>query len=185
MIWQFEFYIIRIPEIIDGIANTAYNQIMPEQPKDKFGLTPARRRFLDAYLAGLKVPDAADVAGVAQKEGWKILRMPESRAFLDHHWQEKAADERLSRNETIAHLVEAILTPVGDIDETSPLAEVVEIRVGPDGEESQKVKAISKIECLKMLNRMLGREGKAQVEVSSDDSLVAMVAELTGSRKAE
>jgi hypothetical protein len=156
---------------------------MPEQPKDEFGLTPARRRFLDAYLSGLKVPDAAGVAGVAQKEGWKILRLPESREFLEHHWKEKAADERFSRNETIAHLVEAILTPVGDIDETSPLAEVVETRVGPDGEESQKVKAISKIECLKMLNRMLGREGRSEISVTPDDSLVAMVAGLTGARR--
>ncbi len=79
--------------------------------------------------------------------------------------QERAGGAVLTLEEALTFLSDVVRTPVGKVDETSPLAQEVVYDEGPNG-SSKKVKMVGKSDAMKQLADYLGWSKAKQIEMS-------------------
>lgn len=98
----------------------------------------------------------------AQQEAWRLMQRPEFALKITEYREKdvRTIEEKLGfgREQIIRFLVEGATTPVGEVDENSPLAQEVKIRSGSTeaGEwEEKTVKMVGKLDCIEKLGKML------------------------------
>jgi len=131
-------------------------------PKDDDGLTKRERTFADKVLEGMPATRAYQAAGykaneqTARKNAYLVLRRPQVIAYMREERKALAELARLEKWQLVEYLTQVITTPVGHVDETSPLAQ--EYTVDEIGREKvrTRVKMIGKLDSAKLLASMLG-----------------------------
>jgi hypothetical protein len=123
---------------------------------------PRRLKFALLLLAGAPAGRAYEQAGFSQRgaradsAGARLRHHPEISAFIRHEQRKAAEANRLERWQLVEWLQSAILTPVGEIDEKSPLAQEVEDVTTATGCTRRRVKSVGKLEAAKQLAALLG-----------------------------
>jgi len=130
--------------------------------KDDQGLSTRERAFADLVLEGIPAVRAYQQAGykandlTAKKCAYLMLRRPHVITYLREERRAMAELSRMEKWELIQFLTNAITTPVGQVDENSPLAQ--EYTTDEIGKEKirTRVKMIGKLDSAKLLASMLG-----------------------------
>lgn len=139
----------------------------------------ATRAYGEAYDAP-RTETGSFPAWVAS-DGNRLVRNEKVREEINRLKGETASLASMTREEMVNYLVEAIITPVGDIGPESPLCEEYEVK--PDG--TIKTKSVSKIGAARELARICGFNAAEKVEVSADSEVVEMLRGLTGAKPKE
>lgn len=129
--------------------------------KDEDGLSPRQRKFAELFLCGPKgepmpAGRAYEAAGYASRGdaadvcASKMLRTPKVAAFVKRRRREIAEAAQIEKWELIDFLTRGLLTPVGDVNAKSDLAQEVQV-----DEAGMKIKMVGKLECAKQLATLL------------------------------
>lgn len=123
---------------------------------------PRRLKFALLVLAGVPAGRAYEQAGFSQRgaradsAGARLRQHPEVSARIKYEQRKTAEANRLERWQLVEWLQSAVVTPVGDIDEKSPLAQEIEEVTTPAGCTRRRVKSVGKLEAAKQLAALLG-----------------------------
>ena len=87
-------------------------------PRDKDGLTPRRRRFVEEYLIDLNATQAALRAGysprTAKKESWSLLTDPAVRAAVAGAQAERSRRTSITADRVLEELASIAFADIGD-----------------------------------------------------------------------
>lgn len=166
------------------------------------GLNSRQALFVEAYLSGMPAGRAYEKAGykvrgnTADVQASQLLRNPKVARAVAAGKKENRELAKMTREQAVDWLVETLLTPVADIDETHRLAQEVtteevssgaprgELKRGqsPSGNEAsgpmilrKKVKMVGKIEAMKQLAAMCGWNAPEELKHTADDTLLAFL----------
>lgn len=145
------------------------------------GLNDRQRNFAQMVVNGMAAGRAYEAAGYSAKGGTadscatKLLRNAQVEEYMGVLRQKVEDASQLTLLETLQFLALAVRTPVGDIDEDSPLAqEVTKDVLESQGETNitrVKIKSVSKIEAIRLAVQIKGWNKPQQVEVGMDSAL--------------
>lgn len=154
---------------------------MKTSSTDPHGLTPRERLFVDGWIAGKRVADAYRSAGYqskstasAQASGSKLLAKPKIQAAILAQRTALRESATIDLHETLSFLTQVVRTPIGKIDENSPL---MQSYTRTEGELSSTVRyqMVSKLDSLKHLTFLLGYDPAKKQEHSADTDLKALL----------
>ena len=123
-------------------------------------LSIQQKKFCDFYLEGMPAVTAFVKAGYSAKHAnssaSRMLRVPHVAAYIEAEREAMSERTRIKKWEVLDFLSDTIKTPVGEIDETSPLAqEVTRDEIGEEVVRS-KIKMVGKIDAVDRLAKLLG-----------------------------
>lgn len=135
---------------------------------------PASRAYMSAGYAAQ--------GNAAEVNGSKLLRNAQVQAEIMKLQADASAKADMTRDELVSFLAKAIRTPIGEIDETSPLAQEVsrdfiEKKGGPEVIRV-KVKSVGKLEAAKQLIAICGWAAPEKHEHSGTVSLAGILASI-------
>lgn len=151
---------------------------------DPHGLSPRERNFLDAYLAGKRVAEAYRAAGYnckstasAQAAGSKLLAKPKMQAAILAERTALRESATIDRLEILSFLTNVVRTPIGKIDENSPLMQTY---ARTEGELSNSIRyqMVDKMNSIKHLTFLLGFDPPKKQEISADTDLKSLLLSL-------
>ncbi len=119
---------------------------------------PAVRAYTEAGYSNKGKNAEANATRLMANDGVKS-RIAEFRA-------KSSAKLELKREDLARHLMNAVRTPIGEVDENSPLAQEYTI----DREGRKRVKMIGKIECARLLCELMGWKEPEKHEVHAGPS---------------
>jgi phage terminase small subunit len=154
-------------------------------------MTPKQKKFADLRLEGLPAGIAYSQAGYSSAhprvDARKLLKHETVAAYIAA--QQEILNERclLNQVQVMNYLTHVIMTPIGRLDEESPLAQ--EFSNDLVGKETmrKRVKMIGKMDAIKQLCNMMGWNAPQQhhVEVSSELAEMVRKARAGGGKKVD
>lgn len=148
------------------------------------GLTGAQIKFAEGILDGLSQAEAYKRAypKATKSIDSQASRLAKNAKVLGYITQmrEKAKSEKVwGRQKVLEYLTAVAATPVGQIgpdDELCQSHSTSETKFGTN----ERIEMPSKLEALKMLNKMQGYDAPQKVEVEASDGLAQLLAEISG-----
>jgi phage terminase small subunit len=139
------------------------------------------QRFADLVLRGSSLLDAYLHSGykskgsAAKAAASRLRAHADVSAYITAVQKQAASGAVMDRQEALEYLTRNIRTPIGEVDETSDLAQ--EVTRDEVGEETirTKIKMPGKINAVDRLAKMLGWYAPEKVEVSADDELADLI----------
>lgn len=152
-------------------------------------LTPRQKKFADLRLEGLPAGIAYSQAGYASAhprvDARKLLKHETVAAYIAA--QQEILNEKCLVNQVqiMNYLTHVIMTPIGRLDEESPLAQEYSNDLVGKETMRKRVKMIGKMDAIKQLCNMMGWNAPQQHEVQVSDELTALIREVrkSGGRK--
>lgn len=147
-------------------------------------LTPKQEKFCLLYhQSGNAIQSYIEAYGVkyetANRIAYRLLRNPAVQERLQELYDEAGEIAKVDKSEIIERWLEVISTPIGEIDETHPLAQEVTYRFDKQGNETGKtVKMPSKADGFKELARLIGAYEPDKVEHGVADELAELLKEI-------
>lgn len=129
------------------------------------------RLYAEGATAAAAYREVCGDKGGARNSGYRWLQREDVKKRIEELEDETRDMLNLSKEELLDKLYEAIITPVGEIDEFHPLCE--EVTYNRDG--SKKIKMISKLGAIEKIARMAGYNEPDEVEVKGD-ALASLIA---------
>lgn len=149
----------------------------------KADLSPRHAKFVELCCNGESAVAAYKSCGYNAKKNsvesnaYRLYNKPEIKAAIAAECEIASANSRLSKDDLIKYLTDVIMTPPGEVDESSPLAQ----EVRRDG----TVKMVNKFNAIKLLVKMCGWDApeEEEVELSLVDSVVKYVRDCNRERR--
>lgn len=144
-------------------------------------LNPRQRRFAEAFVGGLSASRAYQAAGykaeghAAESAASKLLRRSDVAEFVLTLREEAHAASKMAREELVRYLSEVILTPIGEVDESSPLVQEMTTQTRADQILITSLKMVSKIEAARQLCLICGWHTPQAVSRGVDERLAEIV----------
>jgi phage terminase small subunit len=142
-------------------------------------LNPRERAFVDAYIVSGQATDAyrkagyaATTARAANVGAHKILHRPRVAAAIAAERAALRAASRMTKEDAIDWLCDAIRTPIGEIDEKNQLAQEWTVEEVGELTTKTKLKMVPKLESLKQLALMLGWNAPEEVNTHHQVTIV-------------
>lgn len=130
-------------------------------------LNPKQKRFADYYLAGETAGGAYVKAGYskngADAAACKLLRIAKVAEYVEAEREKLSEASRWKRYQLLDFYQTVLETPVGDVDETSVLAQEFTTEEVGEAIIRKKVKMVGKMDAAKELAAMLGWKQPEQV----------------------
>lgn len=145
-------------------------------------LSDRQKKFADFHLEGLAAGVAYVRAGYSQNgaaEGAsRLLKNEKVAAYIDREKEILSERMRVKKWQVLEFLSEAITTPIGEVDETSTLAQ--EVTRDEIGEKviRTKIKMVGKLDAIDRMAKLLGWYAPQKVEVDGVQELANVLANL-------
>lgn len=139
--------------------------------------------FVDGILEGKSATQAYKDAGYkarghsAETMASRLLSKVEVKETLEKERERLSEEGRMRRWELIDHLQKIIMTPVGEINEMSPLAAEYNEYVGEKSSRTV-IKTVSKMDAIKQLVQIMGWNAPEKVQVDATDGFAKMLMEI-------
>lgn len=146
-------------------------------------LTERQQKFCEIVAMGtMSIAKAWMASGhecknlvVAQKAASRARALPHIKAYLADLNAERRENCILTKEEMERYLSRAILTPAGEVDESSELCESYE-----DADGKVKVKMPSKIRAAEILAKLRGYFAPEQISVQGMDEMLKLMTDIRG-----
>ena len=143
-----------------------------------------QEKFCQAYAtygnASKAYREAYQGALGAGSSGFRMLQNAEIKARIEEITGEACEKSEIDRDYLIQFWREVADTPIGEIDESHPLAQEYQLN-----ESGMKIKMPSKEQAAKELARLIGAYETPKLKISADDDLVGLLAGIAGVREDE
>ena len=132
-------------------------------------------------MSGRPAGRAYEEAGYRQRgdradtEAYKLQQRPEIEAYMAEIRAKATKEAEVDLAKVMKYLGTAIFTPVGEIDESHPLAQEVVHEDMPNGGRRTKIKMVGKIESAKLLAALAGWMAPKKHEVAGDPKLLEIL----------
>lgn len=153
-------------------------------------LSPKQKKFADLRLEGLPAGIAYLQAGYStahpRPSARKLLKNETVAAYIAA--QQEILNERclLSQVQVMNYLTHIIVTPIGRLDEESPLTQEYSVDLVGKETTRKRVKMVGKMDAVKQLCTMMGWNAPQQHEVTATSELAEMIRKArAGGGKAE
>ena len=142
-------------------------------------LNHRQKKFADLRLEGLPAGIAYIQAGYSsahpRTEASKLLKNEKVATYIAR--QQELLNEQCLVNQVqvMNYLTHIIMTPIGRLDEESPLTQEFTADPTPNGGIRKRVKMVSKMDAIKQLCTMMGWNAPQQHEVQASSELAEMI----------
>jgi hypothetical protein len=140
-----------------------------------------RHTFALLVLAGIPAGRAYERAGYSQRgaradsAGHKLRHHPEVSAFITQELEKQRESAQFTRTELIAWLGAVVFTPIGKLNESSPLVqEMVTVEIG-ESVIRTRLKIAGKLEACKQLAALMGWNEPEQITLDATDRLAGLL----------
>jgi phage terminase small subunit len=144
-------------------------------------LSPRQKAFADFWITGMPARRAYQLAGYkvrgnsAAVQACVALKNPKIVAYIKAERQVLAELARLEKWEIIKFLQDVITTPIGRLDETSPLVQEMTREEIGGNVVRVKIKIVSKMDAAKQLAFLMGWNAPEQVEIDATKKLADLL----------
>lgn len=149
-----------------------------ERTAEQMLVNPAHERFCQLYSDGrfsgrscYAQAFGSENDGTCRTEAWTLLTKPDIQQRIAWLREESLKSWKCEKEEVMRFLHAVVMTPVGYVDEESPLAQEVTRDIIEKGEDEPdvlkvKVKMPGKKECAELLAKMQGWEKPAELKLN-------------------
>ncbi|MEY3895200.1 MAG: Terminase small subunit [Verrucomicrobiota bacterium] len=150
-----------------------------KKPAKPRALNVRQIRFAELVAGGMVATQAYAEAGyskdprIAEAHAWRLVENGGVKALITQIIEKRSRKFELKREELARHLLGAIMTPIDEIDGSSPFAQENIF----DGKGGRRIKSMGKVESARLLCEMMGWKEPEQHVIESGPKTLEAVRE--------